>query len=766
MSNIVFKYSFPGASCSKCSNTILTHTQNQFDSKPNIRFLSFNFKLSEKCLEIELPVDTPYSIVQMQALLDFEAIGYQCIPDESEQDVMTFKWGDLNVWGASLGFGFGLILLLSSLGLFGIPLLLTLPTVVLSNAVLATIAWPFVQNAWYHFALSWKHQKYQNLFNMDTLFVFTGLLIITSSILSLWFPVFPLLLEAGFLIFGFRHLGAMIQAYLDEQVSPTRSLVGMFKNQKFEIEGENEPICGKFLSVGQVILVKKGQVLPVDGRVLSGSANLRDVLKAGSYLPLQDKLEGHVLEAGTEVMDGEVWLCVERDIANSRLANMDAAIQNIRGQQKPAAILLKAERWLQWFIPGMLFLALISGIWIGQVFGLALALKCVAAILVSACPCTLGFIIPMSLQMGAYKAKINDLVFQNSEALQLAAESKIVVVDYNGTLTKGEHQVGELQLLDEAKWDAQACYEIIDALETEMLKQRPHQSIGRMVKAKMQSMVGTESHIHIHAFEDFGFGCKILTPMGEWWFGNHQIFKASGPVQNDVHIEKAPQRLYLLYRAMQTAEIYCVGHLDIQDELRQGASQFIQNLQETGKKVRICTGADQFTANDMVNHLPIKAENIQAEQTPEGKAQYIQSLRNQYPDEVIAMIGDGANDSAALAASDIKIWLKNNNQSSEFEDFMKGCANIVVESGDLLGICRGLEVARQTFMAIEQNLWISFAYNFFMLSLACGALLAFGFALHPAMGVSMMILQSVCLVLNNYRIAELPLENRSTLTVN
>lgn len=764
MPNIVFNYHIPDVSCSSCRDTILSYVKEQREKNPNLLLISYDLILSEKRLELELDENTPYDIHGVMNLLDVESIGFSCTPQEPERSTKSLQWGNVHTWGAFLGFGLGFLLMLSSLGMFGLPLAL----IVLSNMALLSIAWPFVNKAWRHFYLSWEHQKYQNLLNMDSLFVFTGLLIMTSSILSLWFPVFPMLLEAGFLIFGFRHLGCIVQAYLDEQVSPARSLVSLFKNQMFEVNGQHEPVCGKFLRPSQIFLAKKGQVLPVDGRVVRGSASFRDVLKAGSYLPLYDVQQGSKIEAGTEVIDGEVWVEVEQDLMNSRLARIDAAVLDIRDRQKPAAILLQAERWLQWFIPAMLLLAIVSGIWIGQVFGLALALKCVAAILVSACPCTLGFIIPMSLQMGAYKAKINELNFQNSEALQLAFESKIVVVDYNGTLTRGQHQIGDFQMTGSSLVDPFVCYAVIDEIETHMLKERPHHPIGQMVKAKAkaQRIVDKATKIDVFAFEDFGYGAKLRTPTGEWWFGNHQIFEKIGQVENVQEVETAPQRLYLLHQQQGARDVYCVGYLDVQDELRLGASDFIHDLRNKGKKIRICTGADQFTAKYISEALQINPEDIKSEQSPDDKAKYIQFLREIYPDDVIAMIGDGANDCEALAASDIKIWLKNDNQSPDFEAFMKGCANIVVESGNLLGISRGLEVANQTFMAIQQNLWMSFTYNLIMLMLACGAFLAFGFSLHPAVGVSVMILQSICLVLNNYRIAELPLENRSTLTAN
>ena len=765
MPNVVYNFSVPDVSCGSCRETILNHIKNQLEQFPDVHFVSYDLHLANKNLQIEVDANAHLDADDIADTLDMEACGFSIEAQENPQK------SQLNYWGAGFGLGLGALLMLASFGLFAFPLLFSVPALFLCSGILSVIAWPFVQKAWNHFYLSIKYAKYQNMLNMDSLFVFTGFLVIVSTLLSLWFPVFPMLLEAGFMIFGFRHLGCIVQSYLDDQMAPTRSLLESFKNQRFKVRDQDEQECGKYLKPGKIFLAKKGDIIPVNGciRECTNNTTLRDILKAGSYLPINDCQNGQVVEAGTEVMEGEVWIEVTNDLMHSRLAQIDNALQDIRSRQKPAEILLKAEQWLQWFIPGLLLLAFVSGIWIGQVFGLAMALKCVAAILVSACPCTLGFIVPMSLQMGAYKARLHQLHFQNSEAMQLAAESNIVVVDYNGTLTEGDYKVSDFKAIQQSPVNVMQCYRIMDALESRLLVGvREQHPIGQMVKAKTSQMLAQQHHVpmEVQDFEDYGFGGRIVTPEGEWWFGNHKIFEKQPNLVNAQAIEHAPQRLYLLHRPPKSQDVVYLGHLNIQDHLRHNAKWFIDELRQQDKKIRICTGADQITAQRISDVLGVDMQDIRAEQRPEDKANFIQELRENHPDEVIAMIGDGANDCEALVASDIKIWLKNKHHSQDFEDFMQSCANIVVTSSDLLGVCQGFEIANQTFLAIEQNLWISFAYNLLMLSLACGALLAFGFAMHPAIGACMMIIQSVCLVWNNYRISQLPLENLSTLTAN
>jgi P-type Cu2+ transporter len=764
MPNVVYNFIVPDVSCHTCRDTILTHIKSQLEQYPNIHFVSYDLSLIDKNLQVEVDANAHLEAQDIVDVLDMEACGFSIEALDANESPQKSQ---LHYWGASFGLGLGTLLMLASLGVFVFPFLFSVPALFLGSAALSALAWPFVRKAWNHLYLSLKYAKYQNIFNMDSLFAFTGCLVIASTLLSLWFPVFPVLLEAGFMIFGFRHLGCIVQFYLDDQIAPTHSLLESFKNQRFQVFGQKTPECGKYLTKEKIFLAKKGDIIPVNGCLIecSKNATLRDILKAGSYFPIHDCQTGQTVEAGTEVMDGEVWIKVTDDIMHSRLAQIDDALQDIRSRQKPAEILLKAEQWLQWFIPGLILLAIISGIWIGQVFGLAMALKCVAAILVSACPCTLGFIVPMSLQMGAYKAKLHQLHFQNGQALQLAAEAKIVVVDYNGTLTEGDYHVSDFKAVGNSV-DVLQCYRIIDAVESHLLTGvRKHHPIGERVKVKTKQMLEQYGcfQIEVKDFEDYGFGAKIVTSNGEWWFGNQKILEMPGTIVNRNTIENAPQRLYLLHRPTHCQEVSYLGHLNIQDHLRHNAKWFIDNLRQQDKKIRICTGADQITAQRISELLNVGMEDIRAEQRPQDKASFIQELRDNYPDETIAMIGDGANDCEALAESDIKIWLKNQNHSQGFEEFMKSCANMVVTSCDLLGVSQGFEIANQTFLAIEQNLWISFAYNIVMLSLACGSLLALGFAMHPAIGACMMILQSMCLVWNNYRISQLPLENLSTL---
>jgi Cu2+-exporting ATPase len=658
--------------------------------------------------------------------------------------------------GTILGMVLGLFWMSVSLGFVALVPWLYTSLVISSCVTLAFIAKPFFQNALQQLMLAWKTSGPKIWFNMDSLFSLTGLVVVGVSLASLFSPLFSCMLEAGFLIFGFRHLGIIFQSFLDKKLDFSKSFVSTFKDKRYRIADTEVTKAVRELTKGEVIACKQGDVVPVDGSIewFSDGISLVDQLNNGSYFPLSSpKIEQKVL-AGTVVESGELRLKIDNPIASSRFSMIDQSVRAVRSNLAPAPIMSKTQHWLQWFIPALLVLSVVSGLVVGYFFSLPQAIECFVSILVSACPCTLGLIIPMALRMGAYKASLHQVVFKSGEALQQAAQTEVVVLDYNGTLTYGAPAVKNLEILAE---DKHLVYQVLMAMEKKMLVKRPDQKIGKAIQeeiARRMKVEGTKSRDFFEDdFTDFNYGASLKTREGIYFFGNNQI------LQGKINDLPVANRHYLLFKEHASNAFKLLATLDIEDKLRPDAKQFVDALKKRNKQVVVCTGTDAQNAQKISQELDLELDKIKAQCRFQDKPQHIQQLREQFPNKVVAMLGDGPNDVPALAASHLKIWMNNPNLPSAFN--LSETANLEMHSERLMDLIHAFDISEQTFNLIYQNLSLSLTYNFLVLSVACGSLLLAGLSLHPAIGVCLMILQSALLGLNTYRTLLTPTKEKS-----
>jgi Cu2+-exporting ATPase len=350
---------------------------------------------------------------------------------------------------------------------------------------------------------------------------------------------------------------------------------------------------------------------------------------------------------------------------------------------------------------------------------------------------------------------LHQLIFKSSDALQLAAKASIFVLDFNGTLTEGTPEVKAFEL-NSTGFDKMHVLNILNAFESKMLSERPGQQIGLAIqKYARENLLGTQiPDVHLDALTWCTGGASVKLNQQTWYLGNNQLLQDLN-IQFD---EMNGQRHYLLVQESEAAELNIIAIIDIQDKLRPDAVRLVKDLQHLKKKVKICTGADEFTVQRILEELNIPETDIHANCSYEQKPQYIKTLREKHPKEIIAMIGDGANDKPALEASDLKIWIKNTKLPEVYQQTLCEIANIEIHGEKLQDISMAFAIAEQTVNLIYQNLALSFIYNFIVLSVACGGLLYVGMSLPPAMGVCLMIIQSALLALNTYRVLLKPLE--------
>lgn len=626
-------------------------------------------------------------------------------------------------------------MLVLAVGSFNIPLLVYYALTGLTTLMTLYLGYTVYQSSWY--ALLEKK------WDTTTLYTISTLTIVAVSIASMFIPGLPMMFEAAPLVLGFWHLGEGIEHTLIGKI--TKKLdVRDCVDPLVQLKSSNAEISVKHLIPNDIILVKQGRVIPVDG-VLTTDALLYTTRIDGSP-ELKRFKSGDAVKAGMRLADHipSLEMRVTKTYQNSYLSLLAENINKADEEKAPVEVF--ANTVLKYFIPGLLGIALLSGIIIGSVFNPALAIQCVISVLVSACPCALSLITPLAVKIGMQKASENGIIFKNGKALQAAADIDTVVFDLNGTLTQGNVQVVQFKIDDEKLWNRVALLEsksehpiaeIIknhiesrgfiadDQLDITVDKENPHHSgIKAVIKGKKGEEITGETFI---------IGNKDMLAANHITdFGNY-----NNPEDGSIYIVR---------------ERKVVGQIALMDPLREDAIATVNKLKRLGKTVHICTGADRETAEKYAKILGISKKNIFANtvgvvtRTGEiSKESYIEQLK--HDGHKVAMVGDAANDLTAIRHSNLGIAV----QSKIGDDITQQYAGIVVQQGRLFSIATAFDIAAKTKQNIIQNLCVSLTYNSTITLVAAGFFVALGFALNPALGVALMVLESAIVLMNLYR---------------
>ena len=444
-----------------------------------------------------------------------------------------------------------------------------------------------------------------------------------------------------------------------------------------------------------------------------------------------------------------ITLHVEQAAANAYLSRLDKKLSESNAVKSP--IEAQTNTWLQYFIPTVIALAIISGVVLGVFFSPAVAIQSAISVLVAACPCTLGFITPLAVKIGMAKALDNGVQFASAKTLQEADNIDTVVFDLNGTLTTGVPR-GCGYRIDSEHLTENDFFSYLAAIES-----RVSHPIARAV-ADYANQTATVALLTVDEV-DYSNHAGVKAQIGgeQYYVGNQQFL-----IDNGIALPAVPVSLragqQLIYLAKNKL---IVGHVLIEDPVREDAAFVVSELMRSGKAVHLCTGADEATAARYAAELRIPSENVYARckafsdnAWDRAKTQYIQSLQSQFSKHSkkrrVAMVGDAGNDAPAIQMSDFGIAVK----SASGDLITQDKAKAVIDNKSLLPVVTTFAIAKQTVRSIKQNLVLSLAYNMSTLLIAGGVLVAIGFALNPAIGVALMVLQTTLILLNQYRIKQ------------
>ncbi|WCO01271.1 heavy metal translocating P-type ATPase [Psychroserpens ponticola] len=734
------KESFPvtGMTCASCAasvESVLKHTEGVFDA-------SVNFANSSVLVEY----DKELSPNQIQNAL--REVGYDIIidaenPSEVQQELQQKHYQDIKyrtIWSAILTlpiFILGMFFMQWEPGKW-ISLALTIP-------ILFWFGRSFFINAY-------KQTKYGKA-NMDSLVALSTGIAFLFSIFNTFFPEFWLsrgiephvYYEAATVIITFISLGKLLEEKAKSNTSSAiKKLMGLQpKTLKIIENGEEKEIPISSVQVGQTILVRPGEKIPVDGKVSKGSSYVDESMITGEPVPVE-KSKGEKVFAGTVNQKGSFQFTAEKVGGETLLSQIIKMVQEAQGSKAPVQKLVDKIAGI--FVPVVLGISIITFIvWmsVGGDNGFSQALLTSVAVLVIACPCALGLATPTAIMVGIGKGAENNILIKDAESLELGHKVNAVILDKTGTITEGKPLVTDILWRDKLENDNE-YKEILLAIES----QSEHPLAEAVVNhLKEQNIEQAE----IVSFESItGKGVQAENRNGsKYYVGNHKLM-----LEKNIEIESSlMQTAESLEEQAKTViffgnEKQVLAILAIADKIKETSKKAIETLQERGIEVYMLTGDNNKTAAAVAKQVGIS--NYQGEVMPSDKAAFVEKL--QAEGKIVAMVGDGINDSHALAQANVSIAM------GKGSDIAMDVAKMTLITSDLQSIPKALELSKRTVLGIRQNLFWAFIYNIIGIPIAAGVLYPInGFLLDPMIAGMAMAFSSVSVVANSLRLKRIKL---------
>jgi Cu+-exporting ATPase len=502
-----------------------------------------------------------------------------------------------------------------------------------------------------------------------------------------------------------------------------------------ERDGASVSIPIDAVAVGDTVLVKPGERIPVDGEVLSGQSAIDESAMTGESIPVEKSI-GDMLLGGTLNATGFLRYRALRVGGDTALSGIIRTVEDAQATKAPAQRL--ADRIAAWFVPAVMTLAILSAVfWLVLGRDITFALTTLISVLVIACPCALGLATPTAILVGTGRGAQSGILIKSGEALENAAHLDTIVFDKTGTLTEGIPRVTDIHADGISE---QALLAL--AAGAELGSSHP------MSRAIIES--ARAQGIEPIAFERFetipGQGIAAHRSEGDIALGNEKRMLAIGV--DEASLSQWKQLAEPLADAGKTPLFVALdgrlrGLIAIADQLAPGSRETIQALHHMEITARMLTGDNARTARAIATELDI--DQVLSEVLPAEKASAVQAL--QAEGHRVAMVGDGINDAPALAASNVGIAL-----SSGMEIAIES-AQIVLIHRDVRGVPAAIELSRATLRTIRQNLFFAFIYNVLAIPVAMGALTFFdGPLLDPMIAAGCMSLSSISVVFNALRL--------------
>lgn len=503
-------------------------------------------------------------------------------------------------------------------------------------------------------------------------------------------------------------------------------------------DGSEEDIPLEHVVVGNVLRVRPGEKVPVDGTVSAGNSSVDESMVTGEPIPVE-KSKGDRVIGATVNGTGSLLMRAEKIGADTLLSQIVHMVSE--AQRSRAPIQKIADVVAGYFVPAVVLVAMITlviwGYW-GPEPRLAHAIVNAVAVLIIACPCALGLATPMSIMVGTGKGATMGILIKNAEALETMEKINVLVVDKTGTLTEGKPKLVSVAATAGFDEDAVLCF----AASLERASEHP------LAEAIVQG--ANERNISLFQVEEFGSitgkGVTGIVDGHTVALGNIKLIESLSVDTGSLSVIAEAGRSEGQTVMFVTVDGEAAGLISVADPIKQSTVQAINDLHNAGVKVVMLTGDSHTTAKAVANKLGIS--RVEAEVLPEQKAEAVKHLQSE--GYTVAMAGDGINDAPALAQSHVGIAMGTGT------DVAMESAGVTLVKGDLGGIVRARHLSRAVMKNIRQNLFFAFIYNSLGVPVAAGVLYPFfGLLLSPMIAAAAMSFSSVSVIVNSLRLRKM-----------
>lgn len=610
----------------------------------------------------------------------------------------------------------------------------------ISMALAAPVVFYFGRN---FFVNAWKQARHGKA-NMDTLVALSTGIAFLFSAFNTFFPEFwhtrglhaHVYFEAAVVVIAFISLGKLLEERAKSNTSSAiKKLMGLQpKSVKIVSEGKEQEIPIASVKVGNIIVVRPGEKIPVDGIVTEGSSYVDESMISGEPVPTA-KSSGAKVFAGTINQKGSFQFEAKKVGGDTILAHIIKMVQQAQGSKAPVQKLVDKIAGI--FVPvviGISILTFITWLILAGEQAFTHALLTSVTVLVIACPCALGLATPTAIMVGVGKGAENNILIKDAESLELAHKVNAVVLDKTGTITEGKPVVTDLIWND----DKQIHKEILFTLESQSEHPLADAVTARLKEEKIPGakLESFESHT--------GLGVKGSFNGTEYFVGSKKLIKAKSiALSNDLsslagRLQSEAKTVIYFSDSKSVLAIIAIA-----DKIKSTSRAAIENLQQRGIDVYMLTGDNEQTAKAIAAQAGVN--HYKAEVLPSFKSEFVKQLQQE--GKTVAMVGDGINDSQALAQADVSIAM------GKGSDIAMDVAKMTLITSDLQSIPKALTLSSKTVNAIKQNLFWALIYNLIGIPVAAGILFPVnGFLLNPMIAGAAMALSSVSVVTNSLRL--------------
>jgi P-type Cu2+ transporter len=730
---IIKQYPVTGMSCASCAANVESRLNNQ----PGVLKASVNLASETATIEYDQARVQPQNLKEA-----LTSIGYGLITDESEkakdelENIQQQHYRSMKnrtIWAISLA----VPLVIISMFFMNIPY---------ASYVMWALATPIVFVFGRSFFINaWRLARHGNA-SMDTLVSLSTGIAYIFSVFNTLFPQFwsdrglhaHVYFEASGVVIALVLLGKMLEGGAKANTSSAiKKLIGLQPKTVFKVleNGQTKEFLISKVKPGDIILVRPGEKIPVDGVVATGSSYVDESMITGEPVPVLKETAAKIF-AGTVNQKGSFQFIAVKVGSETLLSSIIRLVQEAQGSKAPVQRLVDKIAGI--FVPVVVSISLVTLLvwWFaGGENGFVQGLLSMITVLVIACPCALGLATPTAIMVGIGKGAEENILVKDAEALEMAHKMNAIVLDKTGTVTEGKPSVNMIEW--RSPGDKATGASILFSLE----KLSEHPLAGSVV-----------NYLNDAAFPVEISAVMSITARGITGVHKQKKYYAGGLkliTGSNINIEKRLGDLALQWEGEANTVIYfadsenVLAILSVSDKIKENSGKAVQQLKDLGIEVYLVTGDNQKTAEAVAKKTGI--DDFRAGALPVDKAEFIVSLQKQ--GKIVGMVGDGINDSQALATADISIAM------GKGSDIAIDAAKMTIISEDISVVASAVRLSRNTVRTIRQNLFWAFIYNIVGIPIAAGILYPVnGFLLNPMIAGAAMALSSVSVVTNSLRL--------------